>query len=152
LTVEQPHVVHTPIAAPKPVATPAATATDVGRPATIPPERLREALAACLVEALFLEREEVALDKPFIDTGLDSIVAAKWGRALNIRYGTNITVTTVYDHPTIFAFAAFLARQLGPQAPAPVAQRPALDDVLQGVQQGNLDIAQAYEPLRQIDV
>ena len=87
---------------------PAATATDVGRPATIPPEILREALAASLAEALFLEREEVALDKPFIDMGLDSIVAAEWVRALNTRYGINITVSRVYDYPNIIEFAVFL--------------------------------------------
>ena len=114
-------------------------------------DALREALAASLAEALFLEREEVALDKPFIDMGLDSIVAAEWVRALNTRYGINITVTTVYDHPTIFAFAAFLARQRGLRAPAPAVQRPSLDNILQRVQQGDLDIAQAYQLLQQID-
>jgi acyl carrier protein len=114
-------------------------------------EVLREALATSLAEALFLEREEVALDKPFMDMGLDSIVAAEWVRALNSRYGTNITVTKVYDHPNILAFAAFLERQLGAQAPPPVAERLSLDDVLQRVQQGQLDIAQAYQLLQQIN-
>ena len=90
-----------PPSPPEPVVMPAATNTDVGRPATIAPEILREALAASLAEALFLEREEVALDKPFIDMGLDSIVAAEWVRALNTRYGINITVSRVYDYPNI---------------------------------------------------
>ena len=48
---------------------------------TIPSAILCEELAASLAEALFLEREEVALDKPFTDLGLDSIVAVEWVRA-----------------------------------------------------------------------
>ena len=91
------------------------------------------------------------LDKPFIDMGLDSIVAAEWVRALNIRYSTNITVTTVYDHSTIVAFAAFLALDLRLRAPASTVQRPSLDNILQRVQQGDPDIAQAYQLLQQID-
>jgi acyl transferase domain-containing protein/acyl carrier protein len=114
-------------------------------------EALRQELATSLAEALFLEPEEVALDRPFIDLGLDSIVAAEWVRALNTRYGINITVSRVYDHPTILAFAAFLKHELGPQAPATGAERPSLDDVLQRVQQGQLDIAQAYQLLQRID-
>jgi acyl transferase domain-containing protein/aryl carrier-like protein/SAM-dependent methyltransferase len=113
-------------------------------------DSLREALAASLAEALFLEREEVALDRPFIELGLDSIVAAEWVRALNAQYGTNITVTKVYDHPTILAFAAFLKSELRARTPATMAASPSLDDVLRQVQQGDLDIAQAYQLLRQI--
>ena len=114
-------------------------------------DTLRQELAASLAEALFLEPEDVALDRPFIDLGLDSIVAAEWVRALNPRYGINITVTKVYDHPTILAFAAFLRRELGPRTPTTGAGRPSLDDVLQRVQRGQLDIAQAYQLLQQID-
>jgi polyketide synthase PksN len=110
---------------------------------------LREELAASLAEALFLEREEVRLDNPFIDMGLDSIVAAEWVRALNARYGTKITVTKVYDYPTILALATFVSHELEAHAQASRATRPALDDVLQSVQQGRLDIAQAYELLQQ---
>jgi aryl carrier-like protein len=93
----------------------------------------------------------VALEKPFIDLGLDSIVAAEWVRALNARYGINITVSRVYDYPNIVAFAGFLKRQLGPRTPAPGVERPSLNDVLRRVQQGHLDIAQAYELLQEIN-
>jgi acyl carrier protein len=148
----QPHVPLTPVAAPEPVTKPVTAGADVSRAATIPSDILCEALAASLAEALFLEREEVALDKPFTELGLDSIVAVEWVRALNTRYRTSLTVTRVYDYPTILTFAAFLERELEPQAPAPVALSPSLDDVLQRVQQGHLDIAQAYQLLQQIDV
>jgi acyl carrier protein len=112
---------------------------------------LCEALAASLAEALFLEPEEVALDKPFIDLGLDSVVAVEWVRALNAHYSLNLTVARVYDYPTILALATFLEGELAPQTTTPVAQSVSLDDVLQRVQQGHLDIAQAYQLLQQID-
>jgi 3-oxoacyl-(acyl-carrier-protein) synthase/acyl carrier protein len=143
---------------PKAVTAPAAVA--LAEPSPVPggaaaqahsvlDEALCEALAASLAEALFLEREEIPLDKPFIDMGLDSIVAAEWVRALNSQYGTNITVTKVYDHPTVLTFAAFMRRELGAQVP--VAAHMALDAILQRVQQGDLDIAQTYQLLQQID-
>jgi len=172
-TVPQPHVALTQPAAPEPVPKPTLVNTDGDRVATMPSAILCEALAASLAEALFLEREEVALDKPFTDLGLDSIIAVEWVRALNTRYGTTLTVTKVYDYPTILTFAAFLEHELGPQTPAPVVHSPgrdsvgveigssvwpdfepsgpSLDDVLQRVQQGHLDIAQAYQLIQQID-
>jgi polyketide synthase PksN len=118
---------------------------------SVPDEALCQELVTSLAEALFLEPEEVAPDRPFIDLGLDSIVAAEWVRALNAHYGTNITVTKVYDHPTILTFAAFLRRELRPRAPIAGAGRPSLDDVLQQVQRGQLDVAQAYRLLQQIE-
>jgi polyketide synthase PksN len=114
-------------------------------------EVLCEALATSLAEALFLEREEVELDKPFIDMGLDSIVAAEWVRTLNTRYGITMTVTRVYDYPTIQTLAIFVRGQLEGHAPAAGAVHITLDDVLQQVQQGHLDIAQAYQLLQQLD-
>jgi acyl carrier protein len=139
---------HAP-SAPEPVGTSAPASAEVGDPGGISLEVLREELAASLAEALFLEREEVRLDNPFIEMGLDSIVAAEWVRALNARYGTKITVTKVYDYPTILALATFVSHELEAHAQASRATRPALDDVLQSVQQGRLDIAQAYELLQQ---
>jgi len=147
----QPHVALTQPAAPEPVPKPTLVNTDGDRVATMPSAILCEALAASLAEALFLEREEVALDKPFTDLGLDSIIAVEWVRALNTRYGTTLTVTKIYDYPTILTFAAFLERELAPPAPTPVVQSLSLDDVLQRVQQGHLDIAQAYQLIQQID-
>jgi polyketide synthase PksN len=114
-------------------------------------EVLCEALATSLAEALFLEREEVELDKPFIDMGLDSIVAAEWVRTLNTRYGITMTVTRVYDYPTIQTLAIFVRGQLEGHAPAAGAVHITLDDVLQQVQQGHLEIAQAYQLLQQLD-
>src|SRR5262249_6761997 len=110
-TVPLPHVALTPVTAPEPVPQPTPVTTDSECAATMPPAILGEALAASLAEALFLEREEVALDKPFTDLGLDSIVAVEWVRALNTRYGTTLTVTKVYDYPTILTFAAFLEHE-----------------------------------------
>jgi len=150
-TAAPPSVDRMPAATPELIAKPTPAPARRDGPTTTPPEILREALAASLAEALFLEREEVALDKPFIDMGLDSIVAAEWVRALNTRYGTNLTVSKIYDHPTLVAFATFLEGELASRAPAPVAERLALDDVLQRVQQGDLDIADAYQLLQQLD-
>ena len=79
------------------------------------------------------------------------IVAAGSGT----RFGSQKQLVMLGNKPlvlhSLLTFAAFLKRELRPRAPTTGAGRPSLDDVLQQVQRGQLDVAQAYQLLQQID-
>ncbi|MBW8688280.1 SDR family NAD(P)-dependent oxidoreductase [Chitinophaga rhizophila] len=79
---------------------------------TVAMEELEAALVSSFASTILLPEEDIDIDKPFIDMGLDSIVGVEWIRAVNTQYNTSITVTKVYDHPTIREFAAYLHTQL----------------------------------------
>jgi polyketide synthase PksN len=74
-------------------------------------ESLRAELTISLAEALYMKPSEVDLDIPFIDLGLDSIIAVEWIRVLNKQYELNIAATKVYDYPNLREFTVFLAKQ-----------------------------------------
>nr|QUJ23688.1 PKS [Streptomyces sp.] len=88
-----------------------------GRP--VPPgpavedrESLVRELTASLADALFLLEEEIDQDTKFTDIGLDSIVGVEWMNAINKRYGLDLTVTRLYDHPTVVELSAYVAGEL----------------------------------------
>jgi acyl transferase domain-containing protein/enoyl-CoA hydratase/carnithine racemase len=102
-------------AAPAPVPQPAAAAA---APA-IGSEQLQRELRASLAEALFMEPADVGVDQPFNELGLDSIIGVEWVKDLNRRYGTQLSATRIYDHPSVRALAAHLAGEMAPpEAPA----------------------------------
>ncbi|MBA3720783.1 MAG: SDR family NAD(P)-dependent oxidoreductase [Parachlamydiaceae bacterium] len=65
-------------------------------------------LAESLSRVLDIEMEELHTNEKFVDLGLDSIIGVEWIRAINKRYGTNISATKVYDYPTLDEFQNFL--------------------------------------------
>ncbi|MER6405746.1 SDR family NAD(P)-dependent oxidoreductase [Streptomyces viridosporus] len=81
-------------------------------PAVQDQETLVRELAASLAEALYLLDEEIDPDTKFIDIGLDSIVGVEWMNAINKRYGLDLTVTRLYDHPTVAELSAYILREL----------------------------------------
>ncbi len=74
---------------------------------------LVEELRRTLAEALYMLPSEISVTKPFIELGLDSVIAVEWMRHLNQRFGLNIPVTKLYDHPDVSELAAFFAGELG---------------------------------------
>ena len=118
-------------------------------------ESLQEDLTTSLAEALYMKRSDVDVDKKFTDMGLDSIVGVEWIRAINKQYGTSIKAPKIYDYLTIREFAGFLKKELPQQAEGlkrtPLKATPSisLDDVIQQVQQGTLDIERADQLLQQ---
>ncbi len=60
-----------------------------------------------------MDADDIDADDTFIDIGMDSITGLEWIKAVNKTYGTSLTVTKVYDYPTIRQFAAFLQQELG---------------------------------------
>ncbi|MGW1131212.1 SDR family NAD(P)-dependent oxidoreductase [Streptomyces griseoluteus] len=86
---------------------------------TVPPvpaapdrEVLVAELSTSLGEALYLHDEEIDPDTKFIDLGLDSIVGVEWINAINRRYGLDLPVTRLYDHPTVMELSAYIVREL----------------------------------------
>ena len=123
--------------------------------AAISAESLQEELTTSLAEALYMKRSDVDVDKTFTDMGLDSIIGVEWIRAINKQYGTSIAATKVYDYPSIREFAKFLEKELNKhgggliQIPLESTPCPSLDDLLQQVSQGTIDIEQADQLLHE---
>jgi acyl carrier protein len=97
---------------------------------------LERELSRSLAEVLYLAPQEVAVDTAFTDLGLDSVIAVEWIRALAGTAGGAPTVADLYDHPTVRALAAELARRgrtvgdapespVLPGGPAPTVARAA---------------------------
>ncbi len=121
----------TPAAAvPRP---PAATASQAPPTRTEPRRRSLEAVRAevrdTLAEALFMQPAEIELDRAFIAMGLDSIIGVEWVQTINERFNLDLQATTIYDHPTVREFAAFLQKE-APLAAAPATPETAAEPVV----------------------
>ncbi|MDT0268345.1 phosphopantetheine-binding protein, partial [Streptomyces sp. DSM 44915] len=130
--------------APTPVTQPAAPATTSGPDA----EELLEALRVSLARELFVEVDEVDVERSFTELGLDSVVGVEWIRAVNGEFGTSVGTTKIYQYPSVREFATFLLKELPaapPGAEPPVAPAPEddLDEVLAQVYEGEIDVWQA---------
>jgi acyl carrier protein len=103
-----------------------------------------------LAQVLGLEESEIDAERPFREMGLDSITGVEWIQALNKEYSLSLRATKVYDYPTLRAFANFLAKEWGisggglkPKELQAAASDLTLDEIIQKVQLGILDIEQA---------
>ena len=113
-------------------------------------EELVVDLVSSLTEALNMKPGDIDVDAKFTDLGLDSIIGVEWIRAVNKSYGLSIAATKVYDYPTIHEFAGFLEGELinhkGGQLRQSLEQStspPSLDELIQQVHSGTLDVEQA---------
>jgi acyl transferase domain-containing protein/enoyl-CoA hydratase/carnithine racemase len=75
-------------------------------------EALQKELTLDLAKALYMNPSDVDVDRQLVDMGLDSILGVEWIQTINKKYDLRLTATTLYDHPTIDALAAFLEEQL----------------------------------------
>ncbi len=86
---------------------------------------LQAELIASLAEDLMIEPGDIRAADPFLDLGLDSILAVTWIRHLNKRFGIDLPATAVYAHPTVEALTAHVADLIGDrQTPARPAEAP----------------------------
>nr|BAP05595.1 CalG [uncultured Candidatus Entotheonella sp.] len=75
-------------------------------------ETLQHELTASLADALFMQVDDISLDKPFIEMGLDSIIGVEWIQTINATYELSLPATRLYDSPNIRELADFLHEQL----------------------------------------
>ncbi|WP_052700129.1 type I polyketide synthase [Methylocucumis oryzae] len=71
--------------------------------------QLRQTLAA----ELYLVAEQVDDHAAFIDLGMDSISAVTWIRKINKQFGLDLGATSIYSHPNLRAFTAFVCASCG---------------------------------------
>lgn len=114
-------------------------------------EKLQDELVKSLAEVLNMEMEDVDMYEKFTDMGLDSITGVEWIQAINKRYGVLVKVTRIYDYPSLQEFAVYLQEELSKQGCdvdellSTAAPPVSLDDLLERVSMGNLEIEQADE-------
>lgn len=72
-------------------------------------ESIRTELREHLAGILYCELAEIDDDATFTELGLDSVLGVELVTLVNARYGTEETVDSVYDHPTVNRLAAHLA-------------------------------------------
>lgn len=63
--------------------------------------RIREELQAHLADVLYCTTDEITDDASFNDLGLDSVLAVELISLLNVKYGLDETLDSIYKHPTL---------------------------------------------------
>lgn len=124
--------------------------TETNEHKNITSDRLQRELAETLAEVLYIDLEEVNIDKKFIDLGLDSIVAVEWIRLINKKYKTSIIASEVYEYPSVKEFSFFLQKQINVEGNKELIQsyeEMDLNRIIEDVYRGNLDIDKADEIL-----
>ncbi len=109
-----------------------ATGADSGQPATgglatawsdLSPEQVVSTIEAGLREILARElrltEAELASDLPFAELGLNSLMAMSIRRDAERLVGTDLSVTMLWNHPTIGSLAGYLAEKVRPADVAP---------------------------------
>ena len=73
---------------------------------------LEEELTRSLAKALCMKQCGIDAEAPFVDMGLDSVSSVEWIHSINKQYASNLTASSIYDHPTIRQLAGFLEKDL----------------------------------------
>ena len=87
-----------------------------------PPRRctaeLSDGLIAILARELRVGEDELQVDVPFAELGLNSLMAMSIRREAELLVGVELSAAMLWDHPTVAALAAYLTDKLAPQADA----------------------------------
>jgi phthiocerol/phenolphthiocerol synthesis type-I polyketide synthase A len=78
--------------------------------------KLEAGLRAILARELQMPEAELALDRPFAELGLNSVMAMTVRRDTEQFVGIELSATMLFNYPTIVALAEHLAKKLLPQA------------------------------------
>jgi phthiocerol/phenolphthiocerol synthesis type-I polyketide synthase A len=76
---------------------------------------LQNGLRAILATELRTPEDEVELDRPFAEMGLNSVMAMSIRREVEQLVGIQLSATMLWNHPTIASLAGYLAKKLLPQ-------------------------------------
>jgi acyl transferase domain-containing protein/acyl carrier protein/thioesterase domain-containing protein/NAD(P)-dependent dehydrogenase (short-subunit alcohol dehydrogenase family)/SAM-dependent methyltransferase len=81
-----------------------------------------EEIRAILADLLYLEHGDIADEAPFVELGLDSILAVEFAKKLQDRYAIDLRATRLYDYSTVRELANWVdTMALGSPAPAQVS-------------------------------
>ena len=72
-------------------------------------------LRTILARELRIPEEELAVDRPFAELGLDSVMAMSIRREAEQLAGIELSVTMLWNHPTIESLTNYLVERLLPQ-------------------------------------
>lgn len=59
--------------------------------------------------------QDIGMDEPLMEAGLDSIGAVELRNSVVSKYGIDLPATISFDQPTVRALAEYLAAMLAPQ-------------------------------------
>ena len=59
--------------------------------------------------------QDISMDEPLMEAGLDSIGAVELRNSVASKYGIDLPATISFDQPTVRALAGYLAAMLAPQ-------------------------------------
>ena len=76
---------------------------------------LQDGLRSILATELRTPENDVELDRPFAEMGLNSVMAMPIRREVEQLVGLELSATMLWNHPTIASLAGFLAEKLLPQ-------------------------------------
>jgi len=75
-------------------------------------DAVQDFLVSSLAFSLRMSEDDIELNKPFVDMGLDSISAVEWVDAINEKYGTSIKETKIYDYPNLEEFIRYFLKEV----------------------------------------
>jgi phthiocerol/phenolphthiocerol synthesis type-I polyketide synthase A len=75
---------------------------------------LQSGLRAIVATELRTPEDEVELDLPFAEIGLNSVMAMSIRREVEQLVGLELSATMLWNHPTIASLAGYLAKKLSP--------------------------------------
>ncbi len=73
---------------------------------------LETGLRTILARELRMPEAELKLDRPFAELGLNSVMAMSVRREAEQLVGIELSVTMLWNHPTIAALTAYLVKKL----------------------------------------
>lgn len=77
--------------------------------ASLPSDGATPAIVETLSTIAGIDSDDIRGDIPFVDYGVDSMLAVQIVEVLNQRLGVDLTTTALFDHPTIDALVAHLS-------------------------------------------
>jgi len=89
---------------------------------------LRSGVRAIVAGELRIPEDQIELDRPFAEMGLNSVMAISIRRRLEQFVGVELSATMLFNHPTIESFSSYLAVRLAPEQAAGADDHDVDDD------------------------
>jgi phthiocerol/phenolphthiocerol synthesis type-I polyketide synthase A len=81
---------------------------------------LTDTIRVLVAQELRTPESKLELDRPFVELGLNSMMALSIRREIEQVAGLELSATMLWNHPTIATLAAYLTKKLLPQQKIPV--------------------------------